>query len=692
MKPAYIILLVFALLVAAPSSYGEVNDGKDSRIVTLTVLPIKDDALRKEFWETLVKIAQPVTLEVPANRTIMEAVGARCGSAPEDLQLILRKLNPDPELNQGVSDKARQLTFIPCPYWEVPESTRTTTRIQKGQSISEVLPLYMGTAGKKTQERVKERNPTILDDKGRAKADGVIRMPYKTTSVTFRLRDEITENSEQIIRQLHERFGEVLMTRAMLERNKSTAGLSYGLDVQEGPEGCQLTALGCEMIAKDELQRLGSASKCKRPDDEDKWPFNIEQIAYRYEETRIKLGHPVKPQTIVVADTGLDLSDPAYNRNLWTDYAGQDFGSDWGSNTHGTNLTAPLTAGINPSPGYPLAAHGTEVVRIMLGGGSAPVKLLDPFNIAVAKIIPDSKPFVIPLSAVSNAFRYANEIKAHVLNLSAVVGREEPGLVDGLKAANFLAVVAAGNDKKVVEQVPVFPAAAKDELRARLIVVGAHDWENRLTDFSNFGEKVDLLAPGCAVPVRGQDGKTTLLWGTSFAAPFVSFTAALLGSLGMPPDVIKSRILATVYFDEQLADYTSSAGRLNIENALRFKDDILVTRVKDDSGKDTEKELYGELKPGQSWSCIGVSGKSKANYAPQMVARVVPRFPAGGNATKAKVWAWPAQKLGASSMNECTSLSGRVAFREKSSSPWDYYEWSQVVSVIPKIPPIPQRR
>lgn len=163
----------------------------------------------------------------------------------------------------------------------------------------------------------------------------------------------------------------------------------------------------------------------------------------------------------------------------------------------------------------------------------------------------------------------------------------------------------------------------------------------------------------------------------------------MLGSYNLSASEIKSRILATVDFDEQLVDRTSSAGSLNIENALSIKDDILV--IKNDSGNAVR--LYGELSPNQSWICNQNSGPESvyAPYAPHTVGRVVPNYPAHG-AIVARVWERPPGSLGKLiEPVDCGSLSGEVVFRQKSadsSSPFVSYPWSKVVSVIPKLPPI----
>ncbi len=654
-RPAFIIVVIVAVFVASPGFSAEATDGRDNQVVTLRLLPIADDATRKQLWETLARIAQPVTLEVPAKVSIPNAVRARCGSAPTELLQILAELNPG---LKEISDEGRQLSFIPCPYWAFPKSSATTKAvpIRKGESISKVLPLYMGTAGNDTLATVRKLNQKILDANGTAVDNGFIRIPYMTRPFSFRLREGVKQTPEEVARQLKKKFP-MTMPPALFDANTSDAGQDYQLVVECGP------------TAED------AALYCDGPIGGQKWPFNQGRIEAIYEEMRQQLKGAVTTPIVVVADTGVDLSNSDCSRIIWTNPRfAIGFGSPYGGGPHGKNVVAN-NSDIAPTPGYEFADHGTEVVSILGGDPFAPSKSLDGFKVAVTKITSDRKPFDIPAAAVSESFLYAREVHASVLNLSVVVASAVGSLVDGLRAGNFLVIAAAGNHCTPVESLRVYPPAM-NQYRDNLIVVGAHDWKNRLAYFSNSGQLVDLLAPGCDVPVRGKDGETLSLSGTSFAAPFVTFTAALLSSFGMTSNEIKNRILATVDFDEELIETTKSAGRLNIENALAIKDDILV--LKDASGR--VAQLRGDLDPSQYWTCTGPSEKI---YSPHMVGRVVPNY----RGSKAKVW----ERVSFGDflpVPECDSLEGEVVFRQKGSepsSPFTSYNWSDVITVIPKL-------
>jgi hypothetical protein len=81
------------------------------------------------------------------------------------------------------------------------------------------------------------------------------------------------------------------------------------------------------------------------------------------------------------------------------------------------------------------------------------------------------------------------------------------------------------------------------------------------------------MAPGCDIPFReGMPG----VHGTSFAAPIVTMTAALLRTFGITnPSDVKQRLRVSVDYDESLKDLVLWSGRLNIPKALSLYDDVL---------------------------------------------------------------------------------------------------------------------
>jgi subtilisin family serine protease len=108
-------------------------------------------------------------------------------------------------------------------------------------------------------------------------------------------------------------------------------------------------------------------------------------------------------------------------------------------------------------------------------------------------------------------------------------------------AAGAVVVVAAGNEGVGV--------TAYDASAPGVLVVGASDRNDQRASFSNYGQGLDLVAPGADIlstywtPATGST--YGIAKGTSVAVPFVSGTAALLMAGGMTNTQVTARILDT---------------------------------------------------------------------------------------------------------------------------------------------------
>ena len=142
----------------------------------------------------------------------------------------------------------------------------------------------MGIAGPVNKKKIEDPRK-ILDAKGIAKADGTLLIDYVAKPISFRLRDEIKENCDQIVSELKAKFPKQ-MPGDIADSNEANSAMSYYLVAQGGPQG--------EVCL----------SACKGPDSDDQWPYDLRQIAKRYEDM---LGNEKGVETVVlVADTGLD--------------------------------------------------------------------------------------------------------------------------------------------------------------------------------------------------------------------------------------------------------------------------------------------------------------------------------------------------------------------------------------------------
>ncbi|MFD7910616.1 S8 family serine peptidase [Streptomyces sp. NPDC059752] len=120
----------------------------------------------------------------------------------------------------------------------------------------------------------------------------------------------------------------------------------------------------------------------------------------------------------------------------------------------------------------------------------------------------------------------ANNIRQPaVLNASLGSDRLEAvnAAVTAVSDRGVLPVIAAGNDN--TDACRVSPESA-----ARVVTVGATNGFDEETDFSNWGTRLDLYAPGKDIISARLGGGSVALDGTSMAAPHVTGVAALYKS------------------------------------------------------------------------------------------------------------------------------------------------------------------
>jgi len=182
----------------------------------------------------------------------------------------------------------------------------------------------------------------------------------------------------------------------------------------------------------------------------------------------------------------------------------------------------------------PCGGHGTMVAGIIAAKdmrqqripfvGVAPAARLMSF-----KMVVDDQGDTNDTHWLARAIQDAANRGAQVINVSSQ-SPDMPYLksaVDYAQRKGALIVAAAGNidpNKKDSEQ-PLYPAAYPGVLS-----VGAIDTSGKVTDFTVTKSNVSVLAPGQNVAGTWTGGTYISDSGTSFAAPFVSGTAALVWS------------------------------------------------------------------------------------------------------------------------------------------------------------------
>jgi subtilisin family serine protease len=172
-----------------------------------------------------------------------------------------------------------------------------------------------------------------------------------------------------------------------------------------------------------------------------------------------------------------------------------------------------------------------------------------------------------------------------LVNLS--IAFDEPDAEDAfnklLQKEKTLFVAAAGNGHEDLNEHRIYPASLGGKLRPNFMTVASIDSTGRLSAFSNYGEAVDIAAPGCKISSwLDAERPDVALSGSSQAAPLVTFAAALLLSKLQPisPRAVKNRL---IYSGDLIQNPDSrkkvwSHVRLAIPKALFVHDDFLFVR------------------------------------------------------------------------------------------------------------------
>lgn len=248
-----------------------------------------------------------------------------------------------------------------------------------------------------------------------------------------------------------------------------------------------------------------------------------------------------------VAHYSVELNDPLLGDQLWAQSI--DLPGAW-SVTRGRAdiVVAVVDSGVSSShpdlqgkllQGYDLLngdgepeddiGHGTAVAGIIAAAGDDQIGIA---GVALeSRVLPVKVGSVdgAPISVLAQGIIWAVDQGADVVNVSLVADQTSVALQDALRYAydNGVPVVtAAGNEPDAV----TYPGAYEEA-----ISVGASTFWGTLTEFSTRQNRVDLIAPGASILApwwSESEGDTwTSVTGTSFAAPMVSGTIALLLSI-----------------------------------------------------------------------------------------------------------------------------------------------------------------
>ncbi len=253
--------------------------------------------------------------------------------------------------------------------------------------------------------------------------------------------------------------------------------------------------------------------------------------------------------TVAVLDTGIQLDHPDLANRLTA--ARYDFVDDDAIPTDEGNNQDDDGDGLTDEA----LGHGTHVAGI------------------IHRVAPDAQ--IMPLRVldaegrgnifvIAEAMLYAAQHGAQVINLSLGTSQESELMKDILEdlaqTDDVLIVAAAGNLNSSVKQFP----AAEDEV----LSVTAIDGASKKSDFANYGDWIDVAAPGEGISSTFPVNIYAMWSGTSMAVPFVAGQAALIRSAA--PAMTVPYIMAHIRESTQSIDagnpgYQGKLGRGRID-------------------------------------------------------------------------------------------------------------------------------
>ncbi|GAB2463445.1 type VII secretion-associated serine protease mycosin [Jatrophihabitans fulvus] len=237
-----------------------------------------------------------------------------------------------------------------------------------------------------------------------------------------------------------------------------------------------------------------------------------------------------------------------------------DSGLNWsasGTDTQPQLRRADIRPGLNvvgkgyaPTDLTDCIGHGTAVTSLIVAQPSDSSNFV---GIApAAAIVPirqSDKDGVGGSDGLARGIVAAIQRGARVVNLSLTVASPTPALEAAVAYAQrkgIVLVAAAGNDGQQQAKPPAYPAAWSPKYD-NIIAVSASDSTDVVPKFSDRGSYVSVAAPGVNVPVLSALQGFAVDSGTSYAAPYVAGTAALViaSHKGITAAQVRDRIEAT---------------------------------------------------------------------------------------------------------------------------------------------------
>mgnify|MGYP001182130587 CR=1 FL=1 len=218
--------------------------------------------------------------------------------------------------------------------------------------------------------------------------------------------------------------------------------------------------------------------------------------------------------------------------------------------------------------------HGTAAASVIVGSAPAKIQGLAPNAYLVPLVVRTKNqsgeeeginPQILSQVIIDSVDKY----KADIINISLGIKKDLPEIknaIDYAEEKGVLVVSAVGNDGNDTDF--YYPAAYE-----RVISVGSHDKDGKVSSFSQKNGTVDIMAPGEDIWLASKKGKTYGTRGTSFAAAYISAVAANI--MNKNPNLSPKEIRDIIYksatdIGDEGFDKESGWGVINLESCLNF--------------------------------------------------------------------------------------------------------------------------
>ena len=278
-----LLMLSMPLMLASP---GQAQDSAPAAsgpaspppTVTILMLPSRHASVQGAIVTQIAQLSAPQQVEVPAGVTLDAFLRSKCGFYSQRLELAVREDNP--EFGAAVATTPRVLALPACPYWEFEKTV--AAKFDGLAGAIDVMERHMGYSGPITRHDLLRANKSLKGDLGAVKRGMALLLPHAIAPISFRLRASLPDPNASLLK--------FISTFPNLVIRAPAGPIHVDLVRDVAP---------AETIAVD--------VKCDV--DPKTWPFDrakVESVLRDFASTR---PFPVRPITIVVADTGMARTD-----------------------------------------------------------------------------------------------------------------------------------------------------------------------------------------------------------------------------------------------------------------------------------------------------------------------------------------------------------------------------------------------